>query len=307
MSRKGAHRKENLYSYDWQQEMILHSMAEMESRLGNLANANKYFDQSLALTRTMASKWGSPLSYALIMRSGRMLDQGDLKEARRSLQEALSDATRRNDRYWRAEVFDSWGDLSLEEDRLAQAAQQYEQALAMQAEVGNTEAVAGIRLDLGIVAIEQGDPKRAESVAREALELARKDRNAESESSAEMVLANALLAQGRYSEAAKEIENARSIWRKEHPQFDVLILQARIDAALNKTEQGEKSLNDVIAAATKTGQVRYVFMARLALGECEMKSGNATEGKARLTALQKDAKAKGFNLVARKAGAAAKA
>src|ERR1035438_7487105 len=239
--------------------------------------------------------------------SGRMLDQGDLKEARRSLQEALSDATRRNDRYWRAEVFDSWGDLSLEEDRLAQAAQQYEQALAMQAEVGNTEAVAGIRLDLGIVAIEQGDPKRAESVAREALELARKDRNAESESSAEMVLANALLAQGRYSEAAKEIENARSIWRKEHPQFDVLILQARIDAALNKTEQGEKSLNDVIAAATKTGQVRYVFMARLALGECEMKSGNATEGKARLTALQKDAKAKGFNLVARKAGAAAKA
>jgi tetratricopeptide (TPR) repeat protein len=307
MSRKGAHRKENLYSYDWQQEMILHSMAEMESRLGNLANANKYFDQSLALTRTMASKWGSHLSYALIMRSGRMLDQGDLKEARRSLQEALSDATRRNDRYWRAEVFDSWGDLSLEEDRLAQAAQQYEQALAMQAEVGNTEAVAGIRLDLGIVAIEQGDPKRAESVAREALELARKDRNAESESSAEMVLANALLAQGRYSEAAKEIENARSIWRKEHPQFDVLILQARIDAALNKTEQGEKSLNDVIAAATKTGQVRYVFMARLALGECEMKSGNATEGKARLTALQKDAKAKGFNLVARKAGAAAKA
>ncbi len=48
-------------------------------------------------------------------------------------------------------------------------------------------------------------------------------------------------------------------------------------------------------------------MARLALGEREMKSGNAAEGKARLTALQKDAKAKGFNLVARKAGAAAKA
>ncbi len=296
MSRQEDYRKDYRFT-----DGILNSMGEMETKLGNLANANRYFDQALATARAARPNGAANLSWVLLMRSQRKLDQGDLKEVRRSLQEALSIATRTHDKSLRASVFESWGDMSLEEDRLAQAAQQYEQALAIRAELGNAEGVAGIRLGLGIVAIEQGDPKKAETVAREALDLARSDRNVESESSAEMVLASALLAQGRYSEAAKEIENARSIWRKENPQFDILILEARIDAALNKTEQAEKSLNDVIAAATKTGQVRFVFMASLALGECEIKAGKATEGRARLAALQKDAKAKGFYLIARKA------
>jgi tetratricopeptide (TPR) repeat protein len=305
MARKEHDRKNDRST----EAMILDSMGRMESELGNLADANRYFDQALAVSRAVGSKGEvSPwLQFVLLMRSQRMLDQGDLKEARRSLQEALGISTRTRDKDLRASVFDSRGDISLEEDRLTQAEGQYEQALAIRAELGNAEAIAGIRLDLGMVAIEQGDPKRAESVAREALELARKDRSAESERSAEIVLANALLAQGRYPEAARETENARSIWQKGHPHFDVLILEARIDAALNKTEQAEKSLNDVIAAATKTGQVRYVFMARLALGECEMRSGQTADGRKRLLALEKDAKAKGFNLIARKAAAAAKA
>jgi tetratricopeptide (TPR) repeat protein/tRNA A-37 threonylcarbamoyl transferase component Bud32 len=306
MARNGDHREKD-YSYNWQQEMILEGMGRMELELGNIANANKYFDQSLALTRAMGE---GVLSYALVMRSGRMLDQGDLKEARRSLQEALGIATRTHDKNMRASVFDSFGDLSLEEDQLDQAARQYGQALAIRAELGKAEEVAGIRLDLGIVAIEQGDPKKAESVAREALELARKDSYVPGARSAQTVLAGALFAQGRYSEAAKEIEDTESIRQKQNthrPDYDILILQARIDTALNKTEQAEKSLNDVISATTKTGRVRYAFMARLALGEYEVKSGKATQGRARLAALQKDAKAKGFNLIARKAGAAAKA
>ena len=44
--------------------------------------------------------------------------------------------------------------------------------------------------------------------------------------------------------------------------------------------------------------------ARLALAEIEIKSGQATTGRAHLAALETDAKAKGYNLIARKAAIA---
>jgi hypothetical protein len=44
--------------------------------------------------------------------------------------------------------------------------------------------------------------------------------------------------------------------------------------------------------------------ARSALAEIEMKSGQALEGHAHLAAIKADAKAKGYNLIARKAAIA---
>lgn len=58
---------------------------------------------------------------------------------------------------------------------------------------------------------------------------------------------------------------------------------------------------------TKSRQLGFVGVelnARLELAELEMKTGQATAGRAHLTAIETDAKAKGYNLVARKAAAA---
>jgi len=51
--------------------------------------------------------------------------------------------------------------------------------------------------------------------------------------------------------------------------------------------------------------VDYQFEIRLALGEIEMKSGKTSAGVACLKSLERDASAKGFPLIARKAKAAA--
>jgi hypothetical protein len=50
--------------------------------------------------------------------------------------------------------------------------------------------------------------------------------------------------------------------------------------------------------------VSYQFEIRLALGEIEMKSGQTASGAAHLKSLEKDATAKGFLLISRKAKAA---
>ena len=47
-----------------------------------------------------------------------------------------------------------------------------------------------------------------------------------------------------------------------------------------------------------------VLDARLALAEIEMKSGQIIAGRAHLTPIKGDAKAKGYNLIARKAASA---
>ena len=67
--------------------------------------------------------------------------------------------------------------------------------------------------------------------------------------------------------------------------------------------EARKSLEAVIAETTRRGFVVYEFEARLALGEIEMKSGQATSGRARLAALEKQAAAMGFGLATRKAAA----
>jgi hypothetical protein len=54
-------------------------------------------------------------------------------------------------------------------------------------------------------------------------------------------------------------------------------------------------------SASKHKYFGYQLEARLALGEIETGAGKIAAGRARLTALQKDAAAKGFLLIARKA------
>jgi hypothetical protein len=79
-------------------------------------------------------------------------------------------------------------------------------------------------------------------------------------------------------------------------------------AAANHSRQDEialakRNLEAVLAKAARHGYLGYEFQSRLALGEIEMKSGKTTAGRARLQTLERDAKARGFLLVARKAAA----
>jgi len=60
----------------------------------------------------------------------------------------------------------------------------------------------------------------------------------------------------------------------------------------------------VIAGSQELGYRLMELDARLALAELEMKAGQTAEGRAHLTAIEADARAKGYNLVARKAGSA---
>ena len=123
------------------------------------------------------------------------------------------------------------------------------------------------------------------------------------------VLTRILLTQGKLSEAQNAAQRALLFSEQtgsRPPRFDAALASARVKAATGKSKDALQNLQDVLAEATKFGYVPYEFEARLALGEIEMQSGKASTGRPHLEALEKDARAKGFLLIARKATAAAK-
>jgi hypothetical protein len=79
-----------------------------------------------------------------------------------------------------------------------------------------------------------------------------------------------------------------------------------VQAASGKTAQAKETLKGVLAKATKWGYIGYQLEARLTLLEVELRAGKTSASVTALEQLQKDAKDKGFDLIARKADALGK-
>lgn len=122
-------------------------------------------------------------------------------------------------------------------------------------------------------------------------------------------LALALLDLGDIAGAGTQIEQATSLAQQANDRnlkLMIAIAKARIDAAAGKVEDALKALAAGAKEAHAAGLVAIEFEARLALGEVERKAGQTAKARATLNSLAQEAKAKGFNLIAAKAGGASK-
>jgi predicted negative regulator of RcsB-dependent stress response len=122
-------------------------------------------------------------------------------------------------------------------------------------------------------------------------------------------LALALLDLGDTAGAGAQIEQAATLAQQANDRnlkLMIAMAKARIDAGSGKTEDALKGLASAEKEARAAGLVAIEFEARLALGEVEGKTGRTAKARATLNALAQEAKAKGFNLIAAKAGGAPK-
>jgi len=85
------------------------------------------------------------------------------------------------------------------------------------------------------------------------------------------------------------------------PKLVASMMDAKTMAAIGKPADALKMLQNLLGDAAKNGYQPHQFEIRLALGTIEIKSGQVSAGRARLDALQRDAHAKGFLRIARKA------
>jgi DNA-binding winged helix-turn-helix (wHTH) protein/tetratricopeptide (TPR) repeat protein/TolB-like protein len=248
------------------------NIATIHQLQGDLVGAKQGFEQSLAIWQKLGDQWGSP--YSMLGLGSLLLQEADFSGARKM----------------------------------------YEQALAMRTPRGDKIPIAETQLALADLSLEEGhSPAEQEAAARQALEVFQKQKIRDDEIQAWCVLARALLAQGKAAEAKDAMQHARSLAAKsQNPniRWPTAITAARIETAgkgVAHSAAGLAKQKELAAIVTKSRELGYQGIeldARLALAEMEMKAGQTTAGRAQLTAIEADAKAKGYNLVARKAALA---
>jgi len=158
--------------------------------------------------------------------------------------------------------------------------------------------------------MEEGRAPDAEVLLRKALHEFRAAGSLDEEGLALSVLIEALVVQGRLADARGTLERADEISRKTenvHARLRMGIAGARLNAALGKAATATKKLEALLSLAEAAGFYGEQLDARLALGGIAMKSGEASAGRARLEALEAEADARGYGLIARKASAALRA
>jgi len=194
--------------------------------------------------------------------------------------------------------------VSLLKGEMARAREQCLDSLKIREEIGEKASAAESRVLLAELEMEERQPGEAERSARQAIEEFQTEKLADNEFVAQAVLVRALLAQDRPAEAEKEIDrlaNAAAGSQNAEARFKFRIGAARARAAMQRNADATQDLERVLAEATQLGLSQHQFEARLALAEMKMKSGDRATARAHLEALKKDAAAKGFLLIARKA------
>jgi eukaryotic-like serine/threonine-protein kinase len=237
--------------------------------------------------------------------------QGDLAAAKQGFEQSLSIWQKDGDQRASAYAISSLGDLLVLEADFAGARKMYEQALAIRSAAGNTIPIAETQLQLAKLSLEEGgSPAEQEPALRQVLDVFQKQKVRDDEIQAWCVLSSALLAEGKTAAAKQSIQQARTLAAKSQSpaiQWAVALAGARIEpssqGALNAgaAALARQELTAVIAKSRELGYRLVELDARLALAELEMKAGQTTEGRAQLKSIEKDARARGYNLAANKA------
>jgi tetratricopeptide (TPR) repeat protein len=284
--------------------LALGNLADLNFYEGNLPQAQKMFEQLADTCREMGAK--DRLALQLSNLGDTLYFEGDLWGAEKAFSEAR---TLDSAGGWKRQLgYDlaGLGDVFQAEGKLQDARQSKQEALQLREELGDKNDAADSRIALAELAIEENHPDEADNLIHSALPELEALKAIDDEAQAYVVLARARLSAGKSAEAVKAAARAAPFVAQSHDRgvhLAFAIVNAQVAAATGDSAKAIESLGQSIAEATKLGYIVYSFEGRLALGKMEINAGRAAAGKLHLAALERDATAAGFALVARKAAA----
>ena len=283
----------------------LGNLANVLDGMGKLKDSVKMHEAGLAEFRAVSDQRGTASTLANL--GGVLLEMGDLDGAQASYNEALELHGRTG--YKRGTGYSEAGlaEVLIQRGDLAQARQRSQQAADTRREMGEQLNLAISQMQLGYIALQEGKTTEAEGLVRAAIPQFEKEKVYDSVASAKALLAQILIARGQIDDALKTANEAVGAAQQTGnvtPRFDAELARARALANAGKPGDAIKKLEALLAEVKTDGYLGYEFQTRLELGKAEIKAGKAAAGKARLAALEKDASAKGYGLIAKKAGTA---
>lgn len=283
----------------------LNNLAIVFSEEGEYLRAKVLLEESLAMAREISDRFGEQAAIGNLVEVA--LQEGELTEAKHLGEQQLAITREFSFKSAESNALSDLGDVSFLSGDLPRARKNHEDSLALANQLSDKSSIAESQVSLAMVLIEQGDPSAAEALCRQARLEFEKEEQRDKEILAEATLVRALLGQNKALEAQTEVSSYMDLWKKGEnfwSQLTFAIALARTDLAMGKIAEARRSLEDALAKATKKHCLPFQFEARLVLGELELQAGESSAGRTRLAALEKDAAAKGFLLIARKAHAA---
>lgn len=272
---------------------------------GDLATARSHLDSALKDKQRIRDRFGS--SQILGGLSDLAYAQGDLSLARRYASEQRVLADQIQAALTSAAALARQGRLDLASGELPAAREHLTEALRLSSSRGAALLAAEIRLDLARLAWLDRQPAEAERLAREVADWYGARGMTDSQSRALALRSQALVALGRSKEAQAAADKAHSISRDSGNvalQIEVVAAIAPAGVATGAHRAALGHLRWAIEETSRIGAAAAGLEARLTLGALYLQRGDAVAGRNLLTEVRRDAEARGFKGVARRAAAA---
>jgi tetratricopeptide (TPR) repeat protein/tRNA A-37 threonylcarbamoyl transferase component Bud32 len=271
-------------------------------RQGALAAARRHFEEADSIGRELGDR--SQVAIARHDLAGVLADQGDLAGAKRTYEEVLTMRRERGDQSGVAYTLDDLADVLSEQGDLGVARARLEEAVRVRSALGESGNLARSEMGLASLMIDEGRPRDAEVPARRAVLEFQRERAASAEAEAWAVVARSLLEQGLADSAAAAIAPASTLVARSGDRsvrWTVGTVSARVLATRGRIADATRLLDAIRAEAGASGFIGYRLEASLALGEASLHGRDTAAARTSLAAVDREATARGFGLIARKA------
>ena len=281
---------------------MLGNIANVLDALGQLADSEKAQEQVLQLFKDVGNRRGVATTENNL--ANVLIEEGKLAKAEQNYQQAITHSRETGDKAEQGYDLLGWSDVFYYRDNLKDARDKAEQSLAIRKELGDQVEIAYTWGQLALICLAQGQHAEGEKFALDGVHQLENANVPENLASANSILVLVLLAEGKSAEAQAAASRAQALAAKtteRAAKFTTALAAARVDTATGKFADAKSKITPVLTQASKSGNFLFIFDARLALAEVALKSGQVAAGRAQIATLEKDARAKGFLLVARKA------
>jgi tetratricopeptide (TPR) repeat protein/tRNA A-37 threonylcarbamoyl transferase component Bud32 len=287
--------------------ITLNNLANLLGEQGQLAEARKIYEEALSIFRKQDNR--NAVATVLGNLGDVLSEEGNPAKAKDHYEKSLAIFRETGNRSSTASKLANLGDLLGLGGDIKGAREKHQEALNIRRELGEKGAAAESQVSIALLLLQEKRFKDAEALCRLSLEEFRSEERSDDEAAARVALARSLLGQGKPVEAQNEINHARFLSKTSHNrglQISVALAGASIQAALGKSNQAIKTLEDALAESRRAGLLRFQLEARLALGETELVGGKPEVGRSRLAVLEKEASDLGYRFISQRAAAARK-
>ena len=271
---------------------------------GKLQDALNHFQQALELSNEVGHRSSSAQAMSAI--GDVLIEEGDLPGAYRMYQQASTIEHEMGAKNLYASTLTQMGRVLRQQGKADEAQQAYRESLSLEEELGNKSDAAKLAWRWqNWIAIPAKEPRRNNSAGRRSKRFA-PTLTRDEESLAQSMLSRALLQQGKVDEARSAIAEAVRLSQKSHDvmvRIPVMLDHAYVMAAGKNLGGAEATAQDALTQSRNLGLFRLQLEASLALGEFQMQEKNLA-GPQTARGDRRDARSKGFELIAQKASAA---